>query len=73
MPDDCLLKRPLWAPGWLSLLSVWLSVFGSGHDLQVGGIELRVGLCADGTQPAWGSLSLSLSAPPLLTRALSLP
>ena len=38
--------------------------FDSGHDLTVRGIELHVGLCADGAEPAWDPLSLSLSAPP---------
>uniref|UniRef100_A0ABI7YM10 KRAB domain-containing protein n=1 Tax=Felis catus TaxID=9685 RepID=A0ABI7YM10_FELCA len=38
----------------------------SGHDLMVCGFKARVGLCADSTEPAWDSLSLSsLSAPPL--------
>ena len=39
--------------------------FGSGHDLAVG-----VGLHADNVEPGWDFLSpsLSLSAPPLLTR-----
>ena len=45
--------------------------FGSGPDLAVRGIEPHVGLCADSVEPAWVSLSPSLSAPPLL--ALSLP
>ena len=45
--------------------------FGSGHDLTVRGMDPRVGLCADGTQPAWDSLSPSLSAPPLLALSLS--
>ena len=34
--------------------------FGSGHDLAVHEFEL-VGLCADGTEPTWDSLSLPLS------------
>ena len=36
---------------------------GSGHDLTVRGIEPHVRLCADGAEPAWGSLSPSLSTP----------
>ena len=35
--------------------------FGSGHDLAVRGIEPHVGLQADSAEPAWDSLSLSLS------------
>ena len=45
--------------------------FGSGRDLMVREIAPRVGLCADGTGPAWESLSPSLSAPPLLVLSLS--
>ena len=46
--------------------------FGSGHDLTVCGIEPRVRIHADSTGPAWDSLSLSLSAPPLLVSVHSL-
>ena len=35
--------------------------FGSGHGLMVRGFEPHVGLRADGLEPAWDSLSLSLS------------
>ena len=35
--------------------------FGSGHDLTVRGFKLRVRLHADDVEPAWDSLSLSLS------------
>ena len=36
--------------------------FRSGHDLMVHEFEPHVGLCADGAEPAWDSLSpLSLS------------
>ena len=38
---------------------------GSGHNLEVHGIEPRIGLCADSVEPAWDSLSFSLSALPL--------
>ena len=34
----------------------------SGHDLIVRGIEPHVGLCADSSEPAWDSLSLSAPA-----------
>ena len=43
--------------------------FGSGHDLMVCGFESHVRLRTDSGEPAWGSLSLS--APPCITRALS--
>ena len=42
--------------------------FCSGHDLMVRKIEAHVGLCTDSVEPAWDSLS----APPSLTRSLSL-
>ena len=35
--------------------------FGSGHDLTVREFKPRVGLCTDNAEPAWNSLSLSLS------------
>ena len=38
--------------------------FGSGHDLTGHESEPCVGLCADSAEPAWDSLSPSLSAPP---------
>ena len=38
--------------------------FGSGRDLTVCEFEPRVRLCADSAEPAWDSLSPSLSAPP---------
>ena len=46
---------------------------GSGHDLMVCKFEPYVGLCTDGVEPAWDSLSPSLCAPPQLTLSLSLP
>ena len=46
--------------------------FGSGHDLTVSDFKPRMGLCADGAQPAWDSLSPCLSAPSLLPLSLSL-
>ena len=45
--------------------------FSSGHDLVVHEMEPYIGVCADSEEPAWDSLSPSLSSPPLLT--LSLP
>ena len=35
--------------------------FDSGHDLTVREFEPHVGLCADSVEPAWDSVSLSLS------------
>ena len=49
------------APGWLSRLSVRLN-FGSGHDLKVCESELRIRPGVNSAEPAWDSLSPSLSA-----------
>ena len=38
--------------------------FSSGYDLTVCEIEPSIELCADGTEPAWNSFSLSLSLYP---------
>ena len=43
---------------------------GSGHDLTVWEFEPHIGLQAASVEPAWDSLSPSLSAPPP-TRVLS--
>ena len=45
--------------------------FSSGHDLTVCGFEPHVGLQATGAEPAWDSLSPSLTVPPLLALSLS--
>ena len=37
--------------------------FDSGHDLTVRGFEPHLGLCVDGMEPAWDSLSLPFSLP----------
>ena len=37
--------------------------FGSGYDLTVREFQPLVGLCADGEEPAWDSLSLSSLCP----------
>ena len=47
--------------------------FGSGHDLLVHEFKSRIWLYADGMQPAWDSVSPSLSAPsPPCVRSLFL-
>ena len=48
--------------------------FGSGRDLTVCESEPHVRLYASSTEPAWDSLSpsLSLSAPPLITLSLKI-
>ena len=45
--------------------------FGSGHDLTFCEIKPHIRLLADHSEPAWDSLSPSLSAPPLLLLSLS--
>ena len=49
----------------------WTLDLGSGRDLSVREIKARIGLCADPAEPAWDSLSLSLSAPSLVPLSLS--
>ena len=44
----------------------------SGHERMVHGIEPHIGLCTGREEPAWDSLSPSLSAPSLLVHVLSL-
>ena len=46
--------------------------FGSGLDLMVLETGPHIGLCANSMEPAWDSLSPSLSASPLLSLSLSL-
>ena len=51
--------------------------FSSDHDFMVHEIKPHIGLCTDSAEPAWGSLSLSLSLPPpqfvhMLSLSLSL-
>ena len=44
--------------------------FSSGHDLMVYEFEPHVGLHFESVEPAWNSLSPSLSASPLLSLSL---
>ena len=46
--------------------------FSPGHELTICEFEPHIGLCADRAEPAWDSLSSSLSAPPLLVLSLEL-
>ena len=51
-----------------------MSNFGSGHDLTVRGLEPRMGLCADSSEPGVCfrfCVSLSLYAPPPFMLSLS--
>ena len=61
---------------WGTSVAQWIKRptldFGSGHDLTVRGFEPCVRLCPDNAEPAWDSLSPSLSAPHLLVLSLSL-
>ena len=45
--------------------------FNSGHDLKVHGFKPCIGPHNDSVEPAWDSLSPSLSAPPLLMFSFS--
>ena len=47
--------------------------FDSGHDLTVHKFKPCIGLCSDSMEPAWDSLSPTLSVPPLLVLSLSFP
>ena len=49
-----------------------MSAFGSGHDLEVHKFESHIRLSDVSAEPASHPLSLSLFAPPLLVRTLSL-
>ena len=46
--------------------------FSSGHDLMVHEFEPHTGLCADGTEPSWDSVSPSLRPSPTCSLPLSL-
>ena len=46
--------------------------FCSGHDLTVHGFETRLGLCADSSEPAWDSVSLSLCLSPACSLSLKI-
>ena len=66
-------RKPKFWGAWVAQSVMHLTLgFGSGHDLIVCGINPCVRVHADSAEPAWDSLSPSLSAPPLLMLALSL-
>ena len=46
-----------WGAQWVEYPTLDL---GSGHDLLVHEFEPHIGLCAEGTEPAWDSVSPSL-------------
>ena len=52
------------APEWLSQLSIHLSVLAQVMISWFQDFKPHTGLWADGTEPAWNSLSPSLSTPP---------
>ena len=54
-------RRGTWVAQSVKCRTLGLS---SVHDLTVCGIEPCIGLCADSVEPAWDSLSPSLSLPP---------
>ena len=57
-------------PGWLSWVSVQLLILAQVMISQFG-IEPYIRVCADSAEPAWDSLSPSLSTPPLLKLSLN--
>ena len=64
-------RKQAWGT-WVAQLVKHLPLnLGSGLDLTVCEFKPCIGLCADGTEPAWDSLSLSLS-PLMLSISLSL-
>ena len=65
--NSSVVKKGLLRGTWVAQSVQHLTLgFGSGHDLSVCGFEPHVGLCANSTEPAWNSVSLSLSVSPLL-------
>ena len=68
---DVLSRRGFWV-SWVAELVKCLTLdFSLDHDLTVGEIEHHVRLCTDSMEPAWDSLSSSLSDLPPLTLRLS--
>ena len=61
--------RGAWAPQPVKHLTLDL---GSDHDLMVHEFKPLIGLCADGTEPAWDSVSPSLCPAPTCVHYLSL-
>ena len=55
-------------PEWFQSAKRLTLGLGSGYNLMVRGFKPRAGLCADGTEPAWDSVSLSLSLPLALSQ-----
>ena len=71
-PQSCQEVESPWG-AWVAQLVKPLTLgFGLGHSLTVCEFEPHVRLHADSAEPAWDSLSPSLSAPPLLTLSVSL-
>ena len=60
------------APGWLSRLSMRLLILAQVMISQVRGFKPCVGLCVDGAEPSWDSLSPSLCPSPTHTHMLFL-
>ena len=64
-------KSSLWGIGVAQFKCLALDS-GSGPDLMVYGIEAHIRLCADGTDRAWDSLSVSRTLPFAFSLSLSL-
>ena len=65
-------RRGRWVPGWLSWLNIQLLVSAQVTISQFHEFEPHIGLHGDSAEPAWDSLSPSLSAPPPLALSVSL-
>ena len=63
--EDELLKTSCCPGAWVAQLVKHCTVgLGSGHDLTVCEFEPCMGLCAEGMEPAWDSVSPSLCSSP---------
>ena len=64
-----IIKRGIWGT-WVTWLVKHPTLdFCSGHDFMVSGFKPRIGLLADGAEPAWDSLSLlPLHGPPPINK-----
>ena len=69
-PVDALRISAIWHTWGAQLVKHLTLDFGSGHGLCVREFEPHVGVPADSAEPAWDSLSPSLSARLLLSLSL---
>ena len=66
-------KNSIQGHAWMALLVKRPTLdFRLGHDLTLHEIDPHIGLCADSVEPAWDSLSPSLSLCPFPTHVHTL-